>query len=103
MKPLGATRLIIVPCELDEANAFVEQHHRHLGRVPGHRWSIAVADPTGQVRGVAIVGRPIGAADQDGWTLQILRNATDGHIEAICRWAAGKGIYVPPPGEKIEV
>lgn len=78
MKPAGAVRLTVVPCELDEANAFVEQHHRHLGRVVGHRFSLAVADPAGAVRGVAIVGRPIGKSDQDGWTVQILRSATDG-------------------------
>lgn len=82
MKPPGATRLYVVPCELDEANAFVRQHHRHLGPVVGHRWSVAVADPSGTVRGVAIVGRPIGSADQDGWTVQILRSATDGHPNA---------------------
>lgn len=60
MKPEGATRLFVVPCELDEANAFVHQHHRHLEEVVGHRWSVAVADPDEKVRGVAIVGRPIG-------------------------------------------
>jgi hypothetical protein len=31
---------------------------------------------------VAIVGRPIGKSDQDGWTVQILRSATDGHPNA---------------------
>ncbi len=25
------SRLIIIPCELDEANSFVEQYHRHHG------------------------------------------------------------------------
>lgn len=82
MKPEGATHLDVVPCELDEANAFVREHHRHLGPAVGHRFSIAVADPAGKVRGVAIVGRPIGARDQDGWTCQILRSATDGHPNA---------------------
>ena len=94
MKPAGATRLVIVPCELDEANAFVRQYHRHLGRVPGHRFSLAVADEAGAIRGVAIVGRPIGRFDDDGWTVQLVRSATDGHpnacsaLNAACRRAA---------------
>jgi hypothetical protein len=82
VKPEGATRLLVVPCELDEANAYVLAYHRHLDPVVGHRWSVAVADPDGKVRGVAIVGRPIGKSDQDGWTVQILRSATDGHPNA---------------------
>lgn len=82
MKPEGASRLLVVPCELDEANAFVAQHHRHLGPVPGHRFSLAVVDEGAHVRGVAIVGRPIGRFDEDGFTLQLLRSATDGHPNA---------------------
>lgn len=87
-------RLRIVPCELDEANAFVRLHHRHLGAVIGHRFSVAVADEADEVRGVAIVGRPIGRHDQDGWTVQILRSATDGcpnaasALNGACRRAA---------------
>lgn len=82
MKPEGATRLVVVPCELAEANAFVAQHHRHLRPVVGHRFSVAVADPEGLVRGVAIAGRPIGRFDEDGFTIQLLRSATDGHPNA---------------------
>jgi hypothetical protein len=94
VKPVGATRLTIIPCELAEANAFVLERHRHLGPVVGHRFSLAVADPAGQVRGVAIVGRPIGRFDEDGFTLQLVRSATDGHPNAAsallgaCRRAA---------------
>jgi hypothetical protein len=94
VKPAGATRLLVVPCELDEANAFVAAHHRHLGAVVGHRFSIAVADPDARVRGVAIVDRPIGRFDEDGFTVQLLRSATDGHpnacsaLNAACRRAA---------------
>lgn len=82
MKPAGATRLTVVPCELDDANEFVRRHHRHLGAVVGHRFSLAVADPEGQIRGVAIVGNPIGMHDADGLTLQLTRSATDGHPNA---------------------
>lgn len=72
------SRLHVVPCELSEANAFVKRYHRHHQPVPGHRFSLAVADETNTVRGVAIVGRPVARMNQDGWTLEVNRVATDG-------------------------
>jgi len=70
--------LAVVPCDLDEANAFVKQHHRHHGPVVGHKFSLAVADNDGHVRGVAIVGRPVARRLDNGLTLEVLRVATDG-------------------------
>jgi hypothetical protein len=78
MKREGQVRLTIVPCELAEANAFVARHHRHHGIVTGHRFSVATADETGTVRGVAIIGRPSARLLQDGWTVEVTRLATDG-------------------------
>lgn len=72
------SRLTVVPCELDEANAFVALHHRHHRPVVGHRFSLAVADEAGTVRGCAIVGRPTARMLQDGWTAEVTRLATDG-------------------------
>src|SRR5574340_77766 len=69
--------LTVVPCELDEANAFVRQHHRHHQPVVGHKFSIAVADEV-SICGVAIIGRPVARMLQDGWTLEVTRLATDG-------------------------
>ena len=74
----GMARLSIVPIPLDEANAFVAQHHRHHVPVVGHRYSLGVADETGAVRGVAIVGRPVARMLDDGLTLEVTRVATDG-------------------------
>jgi hypothetical protein len=71
-------RLHIVPCELDEANAFVKQHHRHHGKARGHKFSIAVVDDGHAIRGVAIVGRPVARRLDNGLTLEVLRVATDG-------------------------
>lgn len=71
-------RLRIVPCDLDEANAFVLRHHRHHGKAVGHKFSLAVVDETGEVRGVAIVGRPVARMLDDGMTLEVNRIATDG-------------------------
>lgn len=70
--------LQIVPCELSDANAFVVKHHRHHGRVVGHKFSIGVTDETQQLRGVAIIGRPVARRLDDGWTLEVTRLATDG-------------------------
>jgi hypothetical protein len=71
-------RLRIVPCELDEANAFVKRHHRHHGSVVGHKFSLAAADEASEVRGVAIVGRPVARMADDRMTLEVIRVATDG-------------------------
>lgn len=36
--------LELVPLPLDDANAFVEQHHRHHRPVVGHKFSLGAAD-----------------------------------------------------------
>lgn len=71
-------RLEIVPVSLDEANAFVTEHHRHHGAVVGHKFSIGLADESGKMRGVAIVGRPVSRMADNGWTLEVNRCCTDG-------------------------
>lgn len=72
-----SARLSVVPIALDEANAFVAQHHRHHSPVIGHKFSLGIADDT-QIRGVAIVSRPTARMSNDGWTLEVTRLATDG-------------------------
>jgi hypothetical protein len=72
------SRLLIVPVPLDEANAFVMQHHRHHAAVVGHKFSIGVCDQGGDIRGVAIVGRPTARRTDDGWTLEVTRCCSDG-------------------------
>jgi hypothetical protein len=74
----GQSRLMVVHVELDEANSFVAEHHRHSDPVTGHKFSIGAADEVGALRGVAIVGRPVARMRQDGQTVEILRVATDG-------------------------
>lgn len=70
--------LALTPINLDEANAFVTEHHRHHKPVPGAKFSLAVSDAAGNVRGVAIVGRPVARMCDDGWTLEVSRCCTDG-------------------------
>ena len=69
--------MMLVPSTLAEANAFVQQHHRHHKPVPGCKFTVAVAEDE-TVCGVAIVGRPIARHLDDGWTLELNRLCTDG-------------------------
>jgi hypothetical protein len=70
--------LTVTPINLLEANAFVARHHRHHKPVPGAKFALAVSDDDGQVRGVAIVGRPVARMSDNGWTLEVNRCCTDG-------------------------
>lgn len=71
--------LRIVPTSLKAAQKFVELHHRHNDPPRGHKFSIAIAEADGdQVVGVAMVGRPVAKALDDGFTLEINRTCTDG-------------------------
>jgi hypothetical protein len=66
-----------VPIGLDEANAFVAQHHRHHLPVVGHKFSIGCAADN-EIVGVVIVGRPVSRRRDDGVTLEVTRLCTDG-------------------------
>ncbi|KGD13918.1 XF1762 family protein [Burkholderia pseudomallei] len=70
-------RLIVTPITLEEANAFVSTHHRHHRPVVGHKFSVAVAAGD-DIRGVAIVGRPVARGNDNGLTLEITRCCPDG-------------------------
>lgn len=67
----------IVPLSLAEANHFVSVHHRHHGPVLGHKFSIGIGVAF-EIRGVAIVGRPVARMLDNGYTLEVTRVATDG-------------------------
>lgn len=69
--------LRIVPVKHADANEFVRRFHRHHKPTPGAIFCVACADDEG-VRGVAIVGRPVARALDDGQTLEINRVCTDG-------------------------
>lgn len=71
-------RLTIVPIKQDEAKAYIRRIHRHHPPPTGSIFQLAVADESGTIRGVAMVGRPVGPGYDDGWTLEVNRAATDG-------------------------
>lgn len=69
--------LHLVPLSLAQANEHVAAWHRHSNPVVGHKWSVGAADGDTLVA-VAIVGRPLARAYDDGRTLEVLRVASDG-------------------------
>jgi hypothetical protein len=73
----GPAGLALIPLSLDEANAFVAQHHRHHRPVIGHKFSLGAALGDAVV-GVSIIGRPVARARDDGETLEVTRLCTDG-------------------------
>jgi hypothetical protein len=78
-RPEGAIRLRVVPISLRQAQSVVETIHRHHKPPHGQRFSLAVIDPVGVVRGVAIVGRPVARlAGPPDEVAEVSRVATDG-------------------------
>ena len=75
------TTLSLVPITLREACAFVAEHHRHHEPPRGCIVCVGAAVES-RVVGVAIVGRPVSRALQDGWTAEVTRVATDGERNA---------------------
>jgi hypothetical protein len=70
--------LRVVPVDWRTAVGFVRTWHRHHGPPRGYKYALGVADDDDVLRGVAIVGRPVAAAYDDGQTLEVNRTATDG-------------------------
>lgn len=73
--------LQIRPIDLKGARAFVGEHHRHNKPPIGHKFSIACYDGE-RLCGVVMAGRPISRRLDDGLTLEINRNCTDGTYNA---------------------
>ena len=69
----------IVPCTAERAREYVATLHRHhTPDTTRTRWALAAADSDGDVRGIALVGYPVARFQDDGWTLEVQRVATDG-------------------------
>lgn len=70
--------LKIRPISIKEAQDFVKQYHRHNLPPVGGKFAVACHDEAGRLCGVAICGRPTARRSDNGTTLEIYRNCTDG-------------------------
>lgn len=66
----------VVPVTFRQACAFVAQLHRHHKPPRGHKFSVGVMADT--LVGVAMAGRPVARAFDNGLTLEVNRTCTDG-------------------------
>jgi hypothetical protein len=71
-----------VPLELKDATEFVRKNHRHNEPVYRDKFRCGCVDENGVLRGVVQVGRPKARALQDGRTVEIVRNCSDGYKNA---------------------
>lgn len=78
-----------VPMNRDDADAFVDLHHRHHGRTQGYKFAMGCVDEEGVLQGVAVVGRPVARALDDGWTLEVLRLCSLGG-DNVCSFLYGR-------------
>lgn len=88
--------LELCPVSREDAQTFVQLHHRHHRPPLGHKFSIGVA-ADGQLVGVAMVGRPIARHYDDGLTLEVNRTCTTGYPNANsmlygAAWRAAKAL-----------
>jgi len=95
--PSGIEReLHLQPVSQDEAFAFIDRHHETHDAPQGWKFGIAVNDGENVV-GVAVVGRPVSRHQDDGVTLEVTRNCTDGTKNAASKlyaaaWRAAKNM-----------
>ena len=71
-------RLRVVPVTLRQANALVSSLHRHHKPARGCRFCIGIEDELGQLRGCAIVSRPVARMVDHTRVAEVSRVATDG-------------------------
>lgn len=71
----------IRPIHLKQANDFVKKYHRHNIPTVGGKFALSLYDNENLI-GVVICGRPVARAWDDGLTLEIYRNCTDGSKNA---------------------
>lgn len=82
------SKLACRPIELKDANKFIDHKHRHHKPVRGHRFSISAIDETGNLRGVATVGRPVARGFNKIEVVEVNRLASDG-CDNVCSFLYG--------------
>jgi len=88
--------LELQPISYREACEFIAKHHRH--HLPPQGWKFGIAVNDGEkVVGVVTIGRPVSRHLDNGWTLEVTRNCTDGTKNAAsmlygAAWRAAKAL-----------
>jgi hypothetical protein len=77
----------------DQANAWIVKHHRHHGRVSGHRFIIGAEDIDGQLVGVMVAGRPRARLIDQYKHVEVSRLCTNGAFNA-CSFLYAKAARV---------
>jgi hypothetical protein len=66
------------PTTMTDAKAYIARHHRHNKPPVSGLFCVGIADEAGELRGVAIAGRPVAIPLDDGLTVEVTRVGTDG-------------------------
>lgn len=82
-----------VPLELKEANAFVENLHRHHAPVYRDKFRIGAIDDKGLLIGVIQLARPVSRILDDGFTIEVVRLCTDG-TPNVCSFLYSRGARI---------
>lgn len=69
--------MIAIPIELKDAQAYINQYHRHHQAAHRDKFRIAAMQDD-EIVGVVQVGRPVSRVLDDGKTLEVLRLCTNG-------------------------
>lgn len=86
------SKLKAVPLELKQANAFVDELHRHHDPVFRDKFRVgAMLD--GKLVGVVQIGRPVSRMLDDGKTVEVTRLCSDG-TENVCSFLYGKAAKI---------
>ncbi len=88
-QPIGAG-LALIPVSLRQAGKYIAENHRHHRPPTGAKFAIGVGR-SGQLAGVATIGRPVSRHLDDQATLEVTRVATDGTPNA-CSMLLGAAV-----------
>lgn len=72
---------MVCPVTITDAKAFVSRHHRHNRAPLSALFAVGVSEAD-EIVGVAIVGRPVARALDDGRTVEVTRVCTTGQRNA---------------------
>lgn len=85
-------KLKAVPLELKQANAFVDELHRHHDPVFRDKFRVG-AMLNGKLVGVVQIGRPVSRRLDDGRTVEVTRLCSDG-TENVCSFLYGRAAKI---------